>query len=67
MGGLGVETGGVLGLIILILDVWAILKVIGSNASMGGKVIWTVAILILPIIGFVVWWFIGPKGTAASA
>ena len=62
---MGVETGGILGLIILILDVWAILKVVGSSATTGGKVLWTVLILVLPVVGFVIWWFIGPKGSQA--
>ena len=37
---MGIEVGGLLGLIILILDIWAILKVIQSGASTGAKLLW---------------------------
>ena len=36
---MGVEVGGLGGLIILILDVYAIVKIIGSNAGTGAKVL----------------------------
>ncbi len=58
---MGVEVGGLLGLIILILDVWAIIRVVGSSASTGAKVLWTVLILVLPIVGLVLWYLFGPK------
>lgn len=58
---MGIEVGGLLGLIILVLDVWAIVKVIGSSASDGGKVLWVVLILLLPILGLILWFFLGPK------
>ena len=53
---------GLGGLIILILDVYAILKVMGSNASTGAKVGWTVLILLLPLLGVIIWFLFGPKG-----
>lgn len=59
---MGVEVGGLLGLIILILNVWAIIKVFQSGASTGGKVLWTVLILILPVVGLILWFLAGPKG-----
>lgn len=52
---------GVIGLIILILDIYALIQVFGSSASNGTKLIWVLAILFLPVIGLVAWWFIGPK------
>ena len=58
---MNIEVGGLLGLIILILNVWAIVKVIGSSASDGKKVVWVVLILLLPVIGFIAWLFVGPK------
>ena len=58
---MGIEIGGLLGLIILILDVWAIVKTVGSSASTGGKVFWIVLILILPVLGFIIWFFAGPR------
>jgi hypothetical protein len=56
-----VEVGGFFGLLILIADVWAIVNVIGSRSSTGGKVLWTVVILLLPLAGFVIWLIAGPR------
>jgi hypothetical protein len=58
---MGIEVGGLLGLIILILDVYAIIKVIGSSASTGAKVLWVVLILLLPVLGLILWALLGPK------
>lgn len=58
---MGIEVGGPIGLIILILDVWAIINVVGSSASNGKKLIWVVLILLLPILGFIIWLFAGPR------
>ncbi len=55
------EIGGIGGLIILALDIWAIVSIIGSAASTGKKVIWTLLVLILPIVGFIIWFFAGPR------
>lgn len=60
---MGIEIGGIGGLIILILDVYAIVKVMGSNASTGAKVGWTVLILLLPLLGVLIWFLFGPKGS----
>jgi hypothetical protein len=59
---MGIEVGGLLGLIVLILDIWAIIKIIQSGAGTGTKVIWVVVILLLPVLGFLLWLFFGPKG-----
>ena len=58
---MGIEVGGIFGLLILIGDIWAILNVIQSNASMGGKLVWIVVILLLPLLGLVIWLFAGPR------
>lgn len=59
---MGIEVGGLLGLLILIADVWAIVKTVQSGASTGAKVFWVVLILILPILGLLIWLFFGPRG-----
>jgi hypothetical protein len=53
---------GVLGLIILILDIYAIIKTLGSPAGGAEKALWIVLILFLPLIGLILWFFLGPKG-----
>ena len=52
---------GLFGLIVLIADVWAIVNVFQSNADTAKKVIWTVLVIILPVLGFILWYFLGPK------
>jgi cytochrome bd-type quinol oxidase subunit 2 len=52
---------GLFGLIILALDIWAIIKVMGSNASGGKKLLWILLILVLPVIGLVIWALAGPS------
>lgn len=59
---MGVEVGGLLGLIILVLDVWAIVKILQSGAGTGSKVLWTVLILVLPLLGLIIWLLFGPRG-----
>lgn len=56
-----VEVGGFLGLIVLIADVWAIVHVFGSRSSTAAKVLWTVLILIFPVVGFLIWLVAGPR------
>lgn len=57
-----IEVSGFFGLILLILNVWAIVRVVQSSAGTGGKVLWIVLILLLPVLGLVLWFFLGPKG-----
>jgi len=52
---------GLGGIILLALDIWALVSVVGSNAGTGAKVIWILAILFLPLVGFVAWLIFGPR------
>ena len=61
---MGIEVGGLIGLLILIADVWAIVNVLGSSASTGAKVFWTGFILVLPLLGLIVGLFAGPRKAA---
>ena len=56
-----IEVGGLFGLLILIADVWAIVNIFQSPASTGTKVMWTVLVLLLPVIGLIIWFFAGPR------
>jgi hypothetical protein len=60
-----IQVGGFFGLLVLIADVWAIINVIGSPASNGAKVVWTILILLLPILGFIIWLIAGPRSSKA--
>ena len=59
---MGVEVSGLIGLIILIADIWAIVNVFQSGAGTAGKVLWIVLILILPLLGLLIWLLAGPRG-----
>ncbi|KGJ14274.1 PLD nuclease N-terminal domain-containing protein [Paracoccus sanguinis] len=52
---------GIGGIILFALDIWAIASVINSNAERSSKIIWTLVIAFLPVIGLIAWWFMGPK------
>jgi len=51
----------IIGLIILILDILGIIDVVKSKKSTGQKVLWIVIILVLPLIGLVLYYFLGRK------
>ena len=52
----------ILGLIGLLLALYAIYNVVTSSASTGAKIGWSIGIIILPVIGFIVWLIAGPRG-----
>ena len=58
---------GLIGLVILIADIYAIDKILGSGASTGAKVLWVFIILLLPVIGFILWLLMGPGGKSSNA
>lgn len=60
-GSLGMEVGGLFGLIVLAAMIWALINVFQSSASTGAKVIWTLLIVVLPMIGFLLWLIAGPR------
>lgn len=59
---MGLEVSGILGVIFLLIAIWAIAKIINSGATTGKKIFWILFILFLPVLGLIVWFFIGPKG-----
>ena len=50
-----------IGLIILILDVWALINVIQSSESGLAKLVWFLIIFFLPVLGLIIWFFVGPR------
>lgn len=61
---MGLEIG-LIGLLILIGDVYAIVQTFQSGASSGGKAIWIVVILIFPLLGLILWFLFGPREGSA--
>jgi Phospholipase_D-nuclease N-terminal len=58
---MGLEVGGLVGLLVLIANIWAILNIIGSSASVGGKLVWIIVLLLLPVVGLLIWLIAGPR------
>ncbi|WP_226505200.1 PLDc N-terminal domain-containing protein [Pseudomonas sp. MWU16-30317] len=59
---MGSTFNGLIGLIILALDIWAILNVVKSGAEIGAKVLWILLIILLPVLGLIIWAIAGPRG-----
>ena len=55
------RVNGFWGLIVLVADIWAIVNIFQSSASTEKKVLWTVVVIILPVLGFILWFFFGPR------
>ncbi|SIS50029.1 PLD nuclease N-terminal domain-containing protein [Paracoccus saliphilus] len=55
----------IFGIVIFVLDVWAIAQVINTNEPMSKKILWIAIIVILPILGLIIWYFMGPKSNVS--
>lgn len=53
--------GGILGLVVLVLDIIAIVDALKSSMDTGKKALWIILILVLPVIGMVLYFLIGKK------
>jgi succinate dehydrogenase/fumarate reductase cytochrome b subunit len=49
------------GVLVLIADVWAIVNILQSGAETAKKVLWTVIVVVLPVLGFILWLLLGPR------
>ncbi len=58
---MGFDYGGIVGLIILALDIWAIVTILQGRGRTERKVLWILVILILPVIGLIIWLLAGRK------
>jgi succinate dehydrogenase/fumarate reductase cytochrome b subunit len=52
---------GLLGLLVLVGDIWAIINIFQSSVSNEKKLLWIVAVLLLPVLGLILWFFLGPR------
>jgi len=59
------EVNGILGLLILLADIYAIVQIIQSSTTSGSKAVWILLVLLLPIVGLIIWFFAGPGGKSA--
>lgn len=54
------ELQGLFGLLILIADIYALIKIFGSRAEALTKAIWAAIVIVLPLLGVVAWFLAGP-------
>jgi len=64
---MGDAFGGIFGLLILILDIWAIISIVRSDSTGGKKVLWVLLIVLLPVLGLIIWGIMGPRGNRPDA
>ena len=53
--------GGLIGILIIIADIWALARTLQSPVSAGQKTLWLVVIVLLPVLGPILWYFLGPR------
>jgi len=49
------------GLLILAGDIWAIINILQSSASNEKKLLWVIVVVLLPLVGLILWFFLGPR------
>ena len=54
-----------IGVLILAGDIWAILNIFQSSASNEKKLLWILVVVLLPLLGLILWFFLGPRGGRA--
>jgi succinate dehydrogenase/fumarate reductase cytochrome b subunit len=52
---------GLWGLLILAGDIWAIINIFQSSVSNEKKLIWIIEVVLLPLLGLILWYFLGPR------
>ena len=57
---------GLLGLLVLAGDIWAILNIAQSSVSIEKKLIWILVVVLLPLLGLILWFFMGPRNGRSS-
>ncbi len=55
------RSGSLVGLVILTLDIVAILEIFKSSRDMVSKLLWTILILMFPLVGVLIYYFVGRK------
>jgi hypothetical protein len=58
---MGFDYGGIVGLIILALDIWAIITIVQGGGPTERKILWIVLILVLPVVGLILWLLIARR------
>jgi hypothetical protein len=54
-----IDMGHWIAILLLVLDIVAIVSVLAGQAGIGHKVLWTLVILIFPVIGMILYYLLG--------
>ena len=49
-----------IGLVILVLDIIALVSLLQSGAEAGTKILWALLIILLPVLGMILYFLMGP-------
>ena len=55
--------GSIIGILILIADIYAIIQIAQSSAEPLKKALWIVGVILFPVVGLIAWYLAGPGGT----
>ena len=62
---MGFGVNSLWGLLVLAADIWAVLQIAQSSASNEKKALWIVLVVVLPLLGLILWYFLGPRNGKA--
>ena len=51
----------ILGFVVLVLDVIALVNIVASSMSVGGKALWALIVVLLPVVGMLLYFAVGQK------
>lgn len=51
----------IFGVLVLAGDIWAIINILQRSVSNEKKLIWIIAVVLLPLLGLILWFFLGPR------
>lgn len=61
-----IELGAPFGFVILVANLIAIVGIGRSSADTQVKILWILAVLLFPVIGFIAWLLAGPRALPAA-
>jgi Phospholipase_D-nuclease N-terminal len=53
---------GLIGLLILVLDIYVIMRIVSGGGDPGMKLLWIILVLLLPLIGPILYFLFGSGG-----
>lgn len=62
---MNIGANGLWGVLILAADIWAIINIFQSSARNGKKLLWTLLVLLAPVLGVILWYLLGPRAGKA--